>query len=356
MAPPPKARIDTPTLIVPVERGAWDANEPSYGKEQEAGVEGHFDFWVANVHDKPAQIQLINTSCKCAEVKLGTFDVGSTMKFLKELTPSVHQVSDLATADRALAAVRDGGRVAYPNGVMPEPHARPGVRLSSYDVIPGREATDKLNRLIDSGPFEIHVARTFPLDQAAEAHRARPGEPAVYRVTGAVGDQALLSRDVRLGDTDRGVLGFEAQSIGVAELCGRPALLDQRADAIVGDLRELLACLVLPKRRLRLGKRCLRLRDLVIELGSGELGKDVARLHTAADIDVALENVAIGARENIRRLERRRGRGQTDGDLAVAGAHRGDANLGHEVQYLLRGGRHRTVRLVMTPAPNRQAT
>ena len=63
------------------------------------------------------------------------------------------------TAERALAAVRDGGRVAYPNGVMPEPKARPGVRLSSYDVIPGQEATDKLNRLIDSGPFEIHVAR-----------------------------------------------------------------------------------------------------------------------------------------------------------------------------------------------------
>jgi NADPH:quinone reductase len=76
------------------------------------------------------------------------------------------------TAERAPAAVRDGGRVAYPNGVMPEPKARPGVRLSSYDVIPGQEATDKLNRLIDSGPFEIHVARTFPLDQAAEAHRA----------------------------------------------------------------------------------------------------------------------------------------------------------------------------------------
>src|ERR1700736_2697820 len=79
------------------------------------------------------------------------------------------------------AAIRPSGRwrqcatavgSPYPNGVMPEPKARPGVRLSSYDVIPGQEATDKLNRLIDSGPFEIHVARTFPLDQAAEAHRA----------------------------------------------------------------------------------------------------------------------------------------------------------------------------------------
>jgi NADPH:quinone reductase-like Zn-dependent oxidoreductase len=76
------------------------------------------------------------------------------------------------TAERALAAVRDGGRVAYPNGVMPEPKGRPGVRLSSYDGIPGPEASDKLNGLIDAGPFEVHVARTFPLEQAAEAHRA----------------------------------------------------------------------------------------------------------------------------------------------------------------------------------------
>jgi NADPH:quinone reductase len=76
------------------------------------------------------------------------------------------------TADRALAAVRAGGRVAYPNGVMPEPKTRPDVRVSSYDVIVDQGAIDKLNRLIDSGPFEVHVARTFPLDQAAEAHRA----------------------------------------------------------------------------------------------------------------------------------------------------------------------------------------
>ena len=76
------------------------------------------------------------------------------------------------TANRALGAVRDGGRVAYPNGVMPEPKVRPGVRLSSYDVIVDQQVIDKLNRLIEAGPFEVHVAHTFPLDQAAEAHRA----------------------------------------------------------------------------------------------------------------------------------------------------------------------------------------
>jgi NADPH:quinone reductase len=31
---------------------------------------------------------------------------------------------------------------------------------------------DKVNRLIEAGPFEVKVARTFTLDQAADAQRA----------------------------------------------------------------------------------------------------------------------------------------------------------------------------------------
>jgi len=75
-------------------------------------------------------------------------------------------------ADRALTAMREGGRVAHPNGVEPEPKVRPGVRLSSYDVAVHRGAIDKLNRLIEAGPFEVHIARTFQLNQVAEAHKA----------------------------------------------------------------------------------------------------------------------------------------------------------------------------------------
>ncbi len=76
-------------------------------------------------------------------------------------------------AERALETLRDGGRVAYPRGVQPEPEARPGVVVNKYvGDDPGPEVIEKLNRLIASGPFEVHVARTFPLEQAAEAHRA----------------------------------------------------------------------------------------------------------------------------------------------------------------------------------------
>jgi NADPH:quinone reductase-like Zn-dependent oxidoreductase len=75
-------------------------------------------------------------------------------------------------ADRALQVVRDGGRAAYPNGVEPAPKARPGVSVKNYDGLPSPQVIAKLNRLVEVGPFDVHVARTFPLAQAAEAQRA----------------------------------------------------------------------------------------------------------------------------------------------------------------------------------------
>jgi NADPH:quinone reductase len=78
-------------------------------------------------------------------------------------------------ADKALTAMRADGRVAYPNGVEPEPKPPSGVSAKAYNGMPDPQAIDKLNRLIESSgpsPFEVHIARSFPLDQAAEAHRA----------------------------------------------------------------------------------------------------------------------------------------------------------------------------------------
>ena len=83
-----------------------------------------------------------------------------------------------SAADKALTAMRTGGRVAYPNGVEPRPEAPFGIDAKSYDGMPDPQAIEKLNSLIESSgppgtrPFEVHVARSFPLDQAAEAHRA----------------------------------------------------------------------------------------------------------------------------------------------------------------------------------------
>jgi NADPH2:quinone reductase len=78
-------------------------------------------------------------------------------------------------AENALSALRKGGRVVYPNGVQPVPEARSGLTIKSYDGMPNPQAIERLNHLIESGPFEVNIANVFPLDRAADAHRALAG-------------------------------------------------------------------------------------------------------------------------------------------------------------------------------------
>ncbi len=72
--------------------------------------------------------------------------------------------------DPALALVRKGGRIAHPNGVEPAPVAPAGVTLLAYDGEPGRDAFERLNRLIAAGPFHVELGRVYRLEDAARAH------------------------------------------------------------------------------------------------------------------------------------------------------------------------------------------
>jgi NADPH2:quinone reductase len=77
--------------------------------------------------------------------------------------------------DAALGTIRKGGRIAHPNGVEPPPRAPAGVTLLPYDGEPGREALERLNRLIAAGPFHVEVGRAYRLEEAARAHREIEG-------------------------------------------------------------------------------------------------------------------------------------------------------------------------------------
>ncbi|CEH14053.1 Predicted quinone oxidoreductase [Ceraceosorus bombacis] len=84
-----------------------------------------------------------------------------------------------ASLDATIAGVRKGGHVAYPLGVMPEPESRPDVHLQRYDLTNYNEnpaiaqpAMRQLNSLIQSTSFQVKIAQTFPLNQAAAAHQA----------------------------------------------------------------------------------------------------------------------------------------------------------------------------------------
>ena len=75
-------------------------------------------------------------------------------------------------AQLVLSTLRKGGRAAYPHGVEPEPEAVEGVRLQGYDGDPAPDVMERLNRLVERGPFEVHVAEIFPLEEIARAHEA----------------------------------------------------------------------------------------------------------------------------------------------------------------------------------------
>jgi NADPH:quinone reductase-like Zn-dependent oxidoreductase len=75
-------------------------------------------------------------------------------------------------AEVALRAMRAGGRVAYPSGVQPEPTGGPSVQALRYFGSPDADILARLHHLVGSGPFQVHIARTFPLAAVGDAHRA----------------------------------------------------------------------------------------------------------------------------------------------------------------------------------------
>jgi NADPH:quinone reductase len=74
--------------------------------------------------------------------------------------------------DRALSAIHNDGRIAYPHGVMPEPKGPSGVSSEGYDGETNPALIERLNNLIAAGPFKVHVDRTFPLEEVAQAQQA----------------------------------------------------------------------------------------------------------------------------------------------------------------------------------------
>lgn len=75
-------------------------------------------------------------------------------------------------AEQAIAALRQGGRAAYPNGVEVDAPSRNDVKIVSYNGMPNPQTFARLNELIEGGPFEVHIAQTFKLEDAAAAQKA----------------------------------------------------------------------------------------------------------------------------------------------------------------------------------------
>jgi len=72
--------------------------------------------------------------------------------------------------ERALDAVKRGGRVAYPNGVEPAPKKRPGIHMASYDAASGVHEFERLNHAVEAAHLKVPIAAEYPLEDAAKAH------------------------------------------------------------------------------------------------------------------------------------------------------------------------------------------
>jgi NADPH2:quinone reductase len=73
--------------------------------------------------------------------------------------------------ERCLDLVRRGGRVAYPNGIEPEPKRRPGVTIRGFDAVADPRQLRRLRAYVGDRRMQVPVAAVYPLSQAARAHR-----------------------------------------------------------------------------------------------------------------------------------------------------------------------------------------
>jgi hypothetical protein len=87
----------------------------------------------------------------------------------------------------------------------------------------------------------------------------------------------------------------------------------------------------------------------MLDLRRGDVGEEVAFLDIVADVDVALVDIAAGAREDIRLGKCRRGGRQGDDHSRIAWLDGGDAELRHIVFMLLCGGHNLLVLRLISP-------
>lgn len=102
---------------------------------------------------------------------------GNMVASAREFAPSGFDAALITVAgevtEKALTLMREGGRVAYPwVNQRPAPKAPSTVRLYGYNANIDRALINKLNKLIEAGPFSVHLGKTFSLDQTLEAYQA----------------------------------------------------------------------------------------------------------------------------------------------------------------------------------------
>jgi NADPH2:quinone reductase len=100
----------------------------------------------------------------------GRRDVDGLSQLAPEGLDAVLALAGGEGLERCLALVRPGGRVAYPNGVEPEPRRRPKLRVVAYDAVADPRAFSRLERAVEEARLQVPIAAAYPIARAAKAH------------------------------------------------------------------------------------------------------------------------------------------------------------------------------------------
>jgi NADPH:quinone reductase len=74
--------------------------------------------------------------------------------------------------ERCLAALKPGGRLAFPWGVSPEPKPRIELGLDiRYNAVAGPQEFERLNQAIIASKLQVAIAAEYPLAEAAKSHQ-----------------------------------------------------------------------------------------------------------------------------------------------------------------------------------------
>jgi len=101
----------------------------------------------------------------------GSTVFGAVKNFAPDGLDAVLTFANSEKLTDALKHVKKGGRIAYPNGIEPEPAGSSTVKVYAYDGIASPQAFERLNGLIAQGPFQVVISRTYRLEEAPRAHR-----------------------------------------------------------------------------------------------------------------------------------------------------------------------------------------
>jgi NADPH:quinone reductase-like Zn-dependent oxidoreductase len=135
-----------------------------FAKLREARV-----FGVASGEDGVALVRRLGADV-AVDGKSGDL-ADALQKFAPHGLDAVLALAGGETLERVAESVRRGGRIAYPNGVEPEPKKRPGIRVMPYDAVPGVREFNELGKAVEAAKLKVPIAAAYPLAEAAQAHR-----------------------------------------------------------------------------------------------------------------------------------------------------------------------------------------